>query len=898
MTLSDKMAIRQVIGSLMKNPLLFLEYTDIYPTDFDIKIARICFIVIKKLYEAGAAVLTPIEVEHEIEQYENSAAIYKKDGGLEFLVKAYEISEPANFDMYYKNLKKYALLRRLKKDNYDISEFYIDDKDIDNPLKAVEIQQHFDSASIEEILNSVEGKYNEIRNEFLNGGKKKGDPAEGIYKLIDDLCKSPNIGPSLEGKIFSSACRGARAGCFFLKSASTSAGKAIPNYTLIPMADGNFKQVKDIQIGDYVIGDDGFPTKIIGRYPQDQPKEIYKVILADGRIAECCEDHLWQYSYASHMKRENRVESVKEILRRTEKLTFKAGKAYRYRIPLNKPVQYKEKELYPSPYVMGALLGDGSFRYTNNQKALSFSSQDEELVAHIAKELGCDYYKNNANNYSWTFRKHKKSYKAPDRQNMWVEEILKNYPSLWQVKSEDKFIPNDYLTGSIEQRMELLRGLLDTDGNIGNSGCVRFTTISEKLKNNIVQLCYSLGLIPTVSEDRRVDKYSATGICFNICIKAPAKLKPSLFSLTRKVKRAEQSIKDRNRYEAVEEIAIVDIQPTGRFTEMTCFTVDNESHLFLMNDFIVTHNTRTSVFDACRLAYPVRWSHNKQTFIEEVDKDGVFREPRKVLFIVTEMDKEELQTIMLAYLSGVDEDHILTGKYELGEMSRVKYAAKIIEKYSGYFIIEEISEPNLTNVEATIKKYVTIDNIKYCFFDYIHSTASMINQFSKNNLGEHTILMMMANQLKQIAKDYNIFIFSATQVNVGAMMDDGEFKNETCIRGSKAVSDKADMGYVMTRVNDKIWNMIQPDLRAACRAGIIDETILNNPDKRPTHILDIYKMRRGRYKNVRIWTNLHLGTGRREDLFMTTSDNQPIGDTIDLFSSAIELPIEWNDKEC
>lgn len=57
-------------------------------------------------------------------------------------------------------------------------------------------------------------------------------------------------------------------------------------------------------------------------------------------------------------------------------------------------------------------------------------------------------------------------------------------------------------------------------------------------------------------------------------------------------------------------------------------------------------------------------------------------------------------------------------------------------------------------------------------------------------------------------------------------------------------------------------------------------------------------MRRGRYKNVRIWTNLHLGTGRREDLFMTTSDNQPIGDTIDLFSSAIELPIEWNDKEC
>ena len=186
---------------------------------------------------------------------------------------------------------------------------------------------------------------------------------------------------------------------------------------------------------------------------------------------------------------------------------------------------------------------------------------------------------------------------------------------------------------------------------------------------------------------------------------------------------------------------------------------------------------------------PIRWSYEQQTFIEEISADGEYRSPRKVLFIVTEMDKEELQTIMLAYLSGVNEDHILTGKYDFGELSRVKYAAEIMKKYSGYFLIEEISEPNLTNVEATVKKYATIDQVKYIFFDYIHSTASMMNQFVRNNLREDTILMMMANQLKQIAKDYNVFIFSATQVNAGAMLDDGEFKNETCIRGAKSIAD-------------------------------------------------------------------------------------------------------------
>ena len=193
--------------------------------------------------------------------------------------------------------------------------------------------------------------------------------------------------------------------------------------------------------------------------------------------------------------------------------------------------------------------------------------------------------------------------------------------------------------------------------------------------------------------------------------------------------------------------------------------------------------SRTSVFDACRLAYPKRWSHEKGTFIHEINFDEP-RQPRKVLFIVTEMDVEEIQTMMLAYLSGVDEAHILTGRYEPGELQRVKFAATIMQEYQGYFLIEEISEPNLVNVEATIRKYATLDKVKYIFFDYIHTTASMVNEFAKNNLREDTILMMMANQLKQVAKDYNVFIFSATQVNAAAMSDDGEFKNEMCIRGS------------------------------------------------------------------------------------------------------------------
>ena len=531
MTLSDNAAYRNVIGCLMYQPQLLLEYQDIDPVDFDYKPARVCFNVIKKMYEAGAMELSVLEIDQEIERNGGAALqIYKSEGGLDFIKNAYETASLGNFKIYYDRLKKCSLLRKLQRANYDISEFYVDERSTVDPAKEQQVIQHFNESSLEDILNSVEKNYSEIRNEFLNGGRLKGDPAEGIFELIEDLRKSPSIGPSLEGKIFSSVCRGARDGCFFLKSASTSAGK-----------------------------------------------------------------------------------------------------------------------------------------------------------------------------------------------------------------------------------------------------------------------------------------------------------------------------------------------------------------------------TRTSIFDACHLAYPKRWSHKQQAFIEEIDAVGEPREPRKVLFIVTEMDKEEVQTIMLAYLSGVDEDHILTGHYELGELTRVKCAAKIMEEYSGYFLIEEISDPNLQNVEATIRKYATVDNVKYVFFDYIHSTASMIAQFTRNNVREDVILMMMANQLKQVAKDYGLFIFSATQVNAAGMnMDDLPFMDEKTIRGSKAVADKADMGYGMQRISDKAWNSVLPGLNAAVREGVISPDIFDN---RPTHVLDIYKMRRGRYKMVRIWTRLHLGTGEREDLFITTAENQPINEPIDLFSSNGERVIKIQKEE-
>ena len=82
---------------------------------------------------------------------------------------------------------------------------------------------------------------------------------------------------------------------------------------------------------------------------------------------------------------------------------------------------------------------------------------------------------------------------------------------------------------------------------------------------------------------------------------------------------------------------------------------------------------------------------------------------------------------------------------------------------------------------------------------------------------------------------------------------------------------------------------MQQTLKMAVRDRRIPQEVLDNP---PTHVLDVYKMRRGRYKMIRIWTRLHLGTGERKDLFITSADNQIFDEPIDLFSSYSEREIE------
>ena len=751
MELTEFATYRNVLGGLMKSPLLFTQYTDIKTEDFGgHKVSKIIFATINNMFQNGISTMTPIEVDMEIERYEAAATIYRAEKGLDYLNDCYEYSALDNFDYYYKRLKKLSLIRTLKKNHYDVSYFF--KEDCDTLQEENELIERFDKATMEDILQHIERNYNEIRSAYLTDAKVNAVAADGVRALIDNFKVHPEIGFDMEGSLFSYACRGARLGKFYLRSAQSGTGKAIVNTTPIPTPNG-WKTVGDIKVGDYIFGKNGKPTKVLNLYKHT--KKIWRITFADGRTIDCCGEHLWEY-YDNGVRR---VEDTQTIYTRAKNWFKNFTGKWRFNVPMNEAVEYPEQEFDISP---------------------------------------CEV----------------------------VEKL--------------QYIPKNYLIGSIEQRIELLNSLPKIY-NPSNEGIALFAA-SKQMVQDIRKLCNSLGLM--------INNFFLVNSGYGICI------------------------------EQVDRLPIVNITPTEEIAPMTCFTVDADDCLFQVGDYIVTHNTRLAVFDACKIAYPEHYDAESKCFVTEFTSDGELRQPQKTLFITTEMDKTEIQTIMISYLSGVNEKHILTAQYEEDEEERILYAERIMEKYQDYFYLEEISDPNLTNVEALIKRYVSIEEVKVIFFDYIFTSPSLLAQFSGAKIREDSALGLMANQLKQIAKDYNVFIMSSTQVNGEGMANEG-FKDERCLRGAKSLADKCDFACIVSRVTDKDLQSVSPMLKQAGLAATANSTLMEIP----THVIDIYKNRRGGLRGVRVWTRLNLGTGERKDLCITRDNNTPY--PIEEFSEGI-----------
>ena len=363
--------------------------------------------------------------------------------------------------------------------------------------------------------------------------------------------------------------------------AGAGCGKCIPNSTNIPTPDG-WRKVEEIKIGDYLFDRQGNPTKVLGVYPQGK-KEVYEITFGDGRQAKCSIDHIWSvhkrtWGEANYY----RERTTEEILKDKYEIVDKRGrKQHNYSIPCCQPVRYSEKTYLIHPYVIGAFLGDGCCK---GHSRLVLSSENNEIPEYCAELIG------NVEIKDWYGQKYKYSFfNKTTQEYLLTKDFFKDFSGELLQYSYDKKIPSIYKYGSIEQRYQLLQGLFDTDGTIQkDNGLVSFTSTSLSLIKDVQEVLYSLGHSSVITETKR--KFLYTNTCYTLRVNMSHKDKINLFKLKRKRKIAE-SFKDKKQRHDYTKTTIVNIKKLDYSEDMTCFYVDNKEHLFLMNDFIVTHNT-------------------------------------------------------------------------------------------------------------------------------------------------------------------------------------------------------------------------------------------------------------------------------------------------------------------
>jgi len=277
---------------------------------------------------------------------------------------------------------------------------------------------------------------------------------------------------------------------------------------------------------------------------------------------------------------------------------------------------------------------------------------------------------------------------------------------------------------------------------------------------------------------------------------------------------------------------------------------------YLISGASGTGKTRQMVGHACTIAFPERYDTKKNKWV-------VTGEGHKILFFATEMEKEEIQTMILAHISGVNEDKILNNYYESpAEKQRVYDAIKIIEHYQDNFIFVRVGDPSIGQIKTLIRREVLKYGIQYVFYDYIFSSPGLLAEYKDLNLREDVILMMTSIALKDLANELNIFMMSGTQLNEKWKEYKG-IRDYNLIRGSKAIADKIDVGGISLPLTQEDHEQVDAIARKLGK-------------DLPTQVQDLYKVRRGKYNRVRIWSKVDLGTCRTEDLFLTDQNGNEI----------------------
>ena len=408
------------------------------------------------------------------------------------------------------------------------------------------------------------------------------------------------------------------------------------------------QKIGTLKNGDYVIGSDGKPVIVEAVYPQGV-KDLYRVTFNDGYSVLVSKEHLFTVSSCNSgdnsKNRENKYHtiSVAQMLDTELNLNVK-GKGWnenrgyefktyyktsngqnKWQIPIVKPIEFSGDSGLPiEPYLLGVCLGDGHIKNSSVKVDIHKDDFEEVFKGQLINEC--------------------KSHRNVRSCNIKLGESLKEL-NLNQTRSHTKFIPDIYKYSSIEDRVSILQGLMDTDGHCmkskkGNFTGTEYCTVSEQLADDVAEIVHSLGGI--VRKKSRVPTYHYKGDkkegkrAYRLNIKFSNDINPF------RLKRKSDEYLEPKKYKVGRYIKDIRLEKQG---ESVCIQVSSEDHLYVTDHGIVTHNTYQSIVSAleigaerilivCPSSLKINWMREIQNFCDDVSIiNGKYWDPDRFTII-------------------------------------------------------------------------------------------------------------------------------------------------------------------------------------------------------------------------------------------------------------------------
>lgn len=459
--------------------------------------------------------------------------------------------------------------------------------------------------------------------------------------------------------------RHVRAGFVNMIAARPHVGKRLSEDTPVLTSSG-WVPIKDIRLGDRVIGKDGLPYNVTGVH-RHEDRPLYRITFSDGVTVDADDEHLWTVRSRGRWLDLTTAEMVERGVADGQ------GKR-RFHIPLVEPVDgFDPQDQMDDPYVVGVLLGDGCAKENRDGSVTWRVCTDMEILEAIG-----------ATNL--------KLHESSGYTGYGTVKTL-DVPA---ARSWEKQVPQQYLWGTREQRHALLQGLLDTDGYPIPTGGVEFCSTSKDLTDAVVFLAQSLGGVCTSrrfaaatythNDEKRVGREAE-----RVNLKLPADVAP--FRLRRKLGKWMPPTK----YPPTR--SVVSIERIGNGPGV-CISVDSPDHLYVVKDFVVTHNTLLALA-------------------------GIRNDPeRPTLFISADDDPEVVVRKMMQF-DGVVADGWKAQPYELVAYVEENYPtldivdnvqwgpAKINGRLTVAEAIEQYSNEMGQAPELVVYDYLGIDGLDY-----------------------------------------------------------------------------------------------------------------------------------------------------------------------------------------